>query len=79
MPLDVLGCKRHAMPIQTRLLVRKDVPIVVKIWPGWDRGLEFFLVNAEHLVVVVHDAATNTSLPFVHTARRYCRHRIGAR
>ena len=47
--------------------------------PGWDRGLQFFLANAEHLVVVVHDATANTSLPFVHTARRYCRHDSASR
>ena len=31
------------------------------------------LFNEEFLVVVIHQIATITSLPFVHTARRYYR------
>ena len=39
----------------------------------WDRGLELSLLNVESLVSAVHQAALNTSLVFVHTARRFYR------
>ena len=38
-----------------------------------DRGLQFFHVNEEFPVSVSHQLALITSLPFVHTARRYYR------
>ncbi|CDS35447.1 expressed protein [Echinococcus multilocularis] len=38
-----------------------------------DRGLELFPVNEEFLVSASHKLALITSLPFVHTARRYYR------
>jgi hypothetical protein len=39
----------------------------------WDRGLKLFSVNEEFLVSASHKLALITSLPFVHTARRYYR------
>ena len=39
----------------------------------WDRGLQLFPVNEEFLVSASHKLALITSLPFVHTARRYYR------
>ena len=39
----------------------------------WDRGLKFFSVNEEFPVSASHKLALITSLPFVHTARRYYR------
>ena len=36
-------------------------------------------MNAEHLVVACHKRATNKSLSFVHTARRYSQCRVGAK
>ncbi|KAL4082287.1 hypothetical protein QTP88_030103 [Uroleucon formosanum] len=38
-----------------------------------DRGLQFFHVNEEFPVSASHQLALITSLPFVHTARRYYR------
>jgi len=38
-----------------------------------DRGLELFVFNEECLVSASHQLALITSLPFVHTARRYYR------
>jgi hypothetical protein len=38
-----------------------------------DRGLQLFPVNEEFLVSASHKLALITSLPFVHTARRYYR------
>ena len=40
---------------------------------AWDRGLKFFPVNEEFPVSASHQLALITSLPFVHTARRYDR------
>lgn len=36
-------------------------------------------MNAEHLVVACHKRATNKSLSFVHTARRYSQLRVGVK
>ena len=42
-----------------------------------DRRLQLFSVNEEFLVLASHQLALITSLPFVHTARRY--YRLSAR
>ena len=41
--------------------------------------MQLFPVNSECLVVACHERAANESLPFVHTARRYDRLRVGAK
>ena len=46
---------------------------LVKLHRAGDRALQLSLFNEESLVVVIHQIATITSLPFVHTARRYYR------
>jgi hypothetical protein len=46
---------------------------LVKLHRAGDRALQLLLFNEEFLVVVIHQIATITSLPFVHTARRYYR------
>ena len=38
-----------------------------------DRSLQFLILNEEFRVSASHQLALNTSLPFVHTARRYYR------
>ena len=40
---------------------------------GRDWGLQLFPMNSEFLVGASHQLASITSLPFVHTARRYYR------
>jgi len=40
---------------------------------AWDRELKLFPLNEEFLVNASHKLALITSLPFVHTARRYYR------
>ena len=37
----------------------------------WDRLLQLLILNEEFLVSASHQLALITSLPFVHTARRY--------
>ena len=45
----------------------------MKLLRDWDRELQLFLLNEEFLVSAGHQLALITSLPFVHTARRYNR------
>ena len=44
--------------------------VILKLYFIWDRALKLLRVNQEYLVCVCHQRALNTSLPFVHTARR---------
>ena len=53
-------------------LVRKDWGIL-KAHRAGDRSLELLIFNEEFLVSAGHQPALITSLPFVHTARRYYR------
>ncbi|KNC26029.1 hypothetical protein FF38_03792, partial [Lucilia cuprina] len=46
---------------------------LVKLRRAGDRALQFLLLNEEFLVSASHQLALITSLPFVHTARRYYR------
>src|SRR3954451_5497257 len=45
----------------------------VKLCIAGDRALQLLLFNEESLVSASHQLALITSLPFVHTARRYYR------
>ena len=69
MPLDVLGRTRATLSGPTGEDARERFPIPKSARAG-DRGLQFSLLNEEYLVSVGHQPALNTSLPFVHTARR---------
>ena len=74
MPLDVLGCTRATMERSTRFLpAPRGVGNPLKSLLNWDCGLQLFLMNEEFLVSVNHQFTMITSLPFVHTARRYYR------
>ena len=46
---------------------------LVKLCRDGDRTLQLLFFNEEYLVSVIHQIALITSLPFVHTARRYYR------
>src|SRR5260221_2446009 len=46
---------------------------LVQLCRASDRALQLLLFNEEYLVSVSHQLALITSLPFVHTARRYYR------
>ena len=69
MPLDVLGRTRATLSGPTGEDVRKRFPISKSARAG-DRGLQLSLLNEEYLVSTGHHPVLNTSLPFVHTARR---------
>ncbi len=74
MPLDVLGRTRATLtePTSTSLWP-EGLGNLVKLCRAGDRALQLLLFNEEFLVSASHQLALITSLPFVHTARRYCR------
>ena len=51
----------------------KGLGNLVKLCRAGDRALQLLLFNEECLVSASHQLALTTSLPFVHTARRYYR------
>ena len=69
MPLDVLGRTRATLSGSAGEVARKRFLILKSARDG-DRRLQFSVVNEEYLVSAGHHPALNTSLPFVHTARR---------
>ena len=74
MPLDVLGCTRATLMRSTSVFPAPEgVGNLVKAHRDGDRLLQFLIFNEEFLVSASHQLVLNTSLPFVHTARRSCR------
>ena len=74
MPLDVRGCTRATLKESACILPclkRPGNPL--KLLRAWDRDLQLFPLNEEFPVSAGHKLALITSLPFVHTARRYYR------
>ena len=69
MPLDVLGRTRATLSGPTGEDARERFQISKSARDG-DWGLQFSLMNEEYLVSMGHHPVLNTSLPFVHTARR---------
>src|SRR5258708_23006636 len=51
----------------------RDLGNLVNSHRDGDRALQLSLLNEEYLVSASHQLALTTSLPFVHTARRYYR------
>jgi hypothetical protein len=74
MPLDVLGRTRATLTESTSTSPwPKGLGNLVKLCRAGDRALQLLLFNEEFLVSASHQLALITSLPFVHTARRYYR------
>jgi hypothetical protein len=74
MPLDVLGRTRATLTEPTSTSPWPEGPgKLVKLCRAGDRALQLLLFNEEFLVSASHQLALITSLPFVHTARRYYR------
>ena len=75
MPLDVLG--RTRATLTNSASINRPWPVglgnLVKFRRDGDRCLQLFTFNEEFLVSASHQLALITSLPFVHTARRYYR------
>ena len=74
MPLDVLGRTRATLTEPTSSFPWPEgLGNLVKLCRAGDRALQLLLFNEEFLVSASHQLALITSLPFVHTARRYYR------
>ena len=73
MPLDVLGCTRATLKGSACFPFPRGTGKPLKPLRGRDRSLQLFSVNQEFPVSASHKLALITSLPFVHTARRYYR------
>ena len=74
MPLDVRGCTRATLKESTCILpYPKGFGNPLKLLRDWDRDLQLWPLNEEFPVSAGHQLALITSLPFVHTARRYYR------
>jgi hypothetical protein len=74
MPLDVLGRTRATLTKPASLSPWPEGPgNLVKLRRAGDSPLQFSDLNEEFLVSASHQLALITSLPFVHTARRYYR------
>ena len=74
MPLDVLGRTRATLKESTCILpYPKGFGNPLKLLRDWDRDLQLWPLNEEFPVSAGHQLALITSLPFVHTARRYYR------
>uniref|UniRef100_A0A8D8PYZ9 Uncharacterized protein n=1 Tax=Cacopsylla melanoneura TaxID=428564 RepID=A0A8D8PYZ9_9HEMI len=74
MPLDVLGRTRATLKESARPIPGpRGTGNPLNLLRDRDRGLQFFPVNEEFPVSASHKLALITSLPFVHTARRYYR------
>ena len=74
MPLDVLGRTRATLTEPASSFPWPEgLGNLVKLCRAGDRALQLLLFNEECLVGTSHQLVPITSLPFVHTARRYYR------
>ena len=73
MPLDVLGRTRATLMHSTSLTLTERSGKPSNLHRDGDRLLQLLIFNEEYLVGACHQRASITSLPFVHTARRYYR------
>ena len=74
MPLDVRGCTRATLKESACVyLGSKGLGNPMKILRDWDWALQLLPMNEEFPVSASHKLVLITSLPFVHTARRYYR------
>lgn len=73
MPLDVLGRTRATLKESACPPWPRGSGNPLKLLRARDWGLQLFPMNEEFPVSASHKLALITSLPFVHTARRYYR------
>lgn len=73
MPLDVLGRTRATLKESACTPWPKGSGNPLNLLRARDWGLQLFPMNEEFPVSASHKLALITSLPFVHTARRYYR------
>ena len=74
MPLDVRGRTRATLKESACFYPGSEgLGNPLKLLRAWDWDLQLFPLNEEFPVSAGHKLALITSLPFVHTARRYYR------
>src|ERR1700737_1515114 len=74
MPLDVLGRTRATLTNPASLYPwQEGRGNFGNLFRAGERTIQLFVFNEECLVSASHQLALITSLPFVHTARRYYR------
>ena len=74
MPLDVRGRTRATLKESESTSPRPEGQgNLTKLFRARDWGLQLLPMNEEFLVSASHQLVLITSLPFVHTARRYYR------
>ena len=75
MPLDVLGRTRATLKESASLGTPRPTGPgnLLNLLRAWDRDLKLCPANEEFPVSASHKLVLITSLPFVHTARRYYR------
>ena len=73
MPLDVLGRTRATLKEAVCLPDSIELGNPSKLFRARDWGLQLSFMNEEFPVSASHKLVLTTSLPFVHTARRYYR------
>ena len=73
MPLDVLGRTRYTDEFNEFSTLTERSGNLFNFHRAGDRLLQLLILNEEFLVSASHQLALITSLPFVHTARRYYR------
>ena len=73
MPLDVLGRTRATLKGSECSPLPRGKGNPMKPLHDRDWGLQLFPMNEEFPVIASQELAMITSLPFVHTARRYYR------
>ena len=74
MPLDVLGRTRATLVQTTSFTpLPEGMGNLLKLRRDGASSLQFWNLNEEFLVRASHQLVLITSLPFVHTARRYYR------
>lgn len=85
MPLDILGCTRNTMEVEESMsyvhfgVTNTQLPDPKGLGKLGNPSLTGIVpckwyMNGEYLVDAIHQIASNTSLNFVHTARRFIRH-----
>ena len=75
MPLDVLGRTRATLKESASISTPRPTGPgnLLNLLRAWDRDLKLCPANEEFPVSASHKLVLITSLPFVHTARRYYR------
>ena len=73
MPLDVLGCTHATLTESASMSYADRCRESCETLSCWGLFFKLLIINEEFLVSASQELALITSLPFVHTTRRYYR------